>query len=99
MLDGEPLSAAATSAVPTNGAAADINVYVVANPKLDASLVNILDDDDTTPPNFNDISASGEWRKAVSRAGIAYEFTAGGKSYADDDYLYPAPPPRTARAT
>ena len=78
VLDGEPLSKAATSSVTTNGASADIQVNVLANPETDTA----------TDYAYIDISASGEWRKAVTRAGVAYEFTAGGRSYDDDDYLY-----------
>ena len=69
VLDGEPLSVDARSSVPTNGAAADINVNEADN------------DMDGEAAAYTDISASGEWRKAVSRAGVAYEFTAGGRSY------------------
>ena len=69
----EPLTIAAGEA---NGEAADIDVNVVKNPE------------DGTDVTYEDISASGTWRMAASRAGIAYAFTASGADRGDAPYLY-----------
>ena len=42
----------------------------------------------TNPTDEKDISASGTWRIAGSRAGVAYAFTASGADKGDDSYLY-----------
>jgi hypothetical protein len=77
-LHNEPLSVNPQASLDTNGQAADINVNVAWNAM----------DGTTTPPDSSDISASGSWRMAGNRAGVAYVFTASGASYAEDPYLY-----------
>ena len=79
-LETEPLSEDPNAAVSANGPAADIDVNVVVNPR-------------STDPNpaavtYEDISASGTWRIAGSRAGVAYSFTASGADKTDNHYLY-----------
>ena len=77
-LDGEPLAVASGSAVDTNGRAADIQVYVEENPTDGSTQAFAVADD---------IGASGSWKKAVARAGVAYEFTASG-GFGKGPYLY-----------
>ena len=77
-LDGEPLAVASGSAVDTNGRAADIQVYVEENPTDGSTQAFAVADD---------IGASGSWKKAVARAGVAYEFTASG-GFGTGPYLY-----------
>ena len=77
-LDGEPLAVASGSAVDTNGRAADIQVYVETNPTDGSTQAFAVADD---------IGASGSWKKAVARAGVAYEFTASG-GFGTGPYLY-----------
>ena len=87
-IEGEPLSEPVSTAIPgLNGPAADIDVNVILNPKTNDDKVSILDDDTSTTPNFKDISASGAWRMAGNRAGVAYSFSASG-GYGDGSYLY-----------
>ena len=79
-LESEPLSEDPGAAVRANGPAADIDVHVAVNPM-------------STAPNpdavtYEDISASGTWRIAGSRSGVAYAFTASGADKGDDPYLY-----------
>ncbi|MXY59331.1 MAG: hypothetical protein F4Y96_02320, partial [Chloroflexi bacterium] len=76
-LASEPLSEDPDTAVPANGAAMDIKVNVAAN-DLNAD----------TPAPTDDISASGTWRMAGSRAGVAYAFSASGADRDDGNYLY-----------
>ena len=79
-LASEPLSEDPDTAVNTNGRAEDIDVRVVMNPN---------DETGTTPLTADtDLSASGEWRIAGSRAGVAYAFTASGADKRDNPYLY-----------
>ncbi len=78
-LASEPLSKdPGTTLSSVNGAAQDIDVNVLENP-MDGSV---------TRASYTDISASGSWRTAASRAGVAYSFTASGAGRGDDDYLY-----------
>ena len=77
-LSDEPLSMDPGTAVSSNGASEDIDVHVVANPN-DGMGNNV---------EYRDISASGTWRLAGSRAGVAYAFTASGADRPDDSFLY-----------
>ena len=76
ILSSEPLSVDPQTAVPANGAAADIDVHVVSNPG------------DGTDVTYEDISASGQWQMAGSRAGVAYSFSASGADKGNGSYLY-----------
>ena len=77
-LASEPLSEDTSgSAVSRNGSSQDIQVNVKVNPR---------DSDDTVA--YDEISASGTWRMAGSRAGVAYAFTASGSGRGDNEYLY-----------
>ena len=78
-LSSEPLSEDPGTAVPANGAAEDIDVNVAVNARWDGT-------EHLTA--YDDISASGTWRIAGSRAGVAYAFTASGADKGDDEYLY-----------
>ncbi len=83
ILHNEPLSVDPETAVPANGAAADIDVHIADNPMSTAQ--------DPPAVEYRDISASGEWRMAGSRAGVAYAFTASGADKNDDtggNFLY-----------
>ena len=74
----EPLSIDPNSSIGNaNGDAADIDVDVVAFPATFGGDVT-----------YADISASGTWRMAGNRAGVAYSFTASGADRADASYLY-----------
>ncbi len=76
-LETEPLSVDTEAQVAANGPAADIDVNIATNPM------------NGTPPNDErDISASGTWSIAGSRAGVAYAFTASGADKSDGSYLY-----------
>ena len=75
----EPLSVDPGASVDANGRAADIEVLVMTNDYDPAT--------DFTAAT-HDMSASGEWRMAGSRAGVAYTFTAGGADKDDGPYLY-----------
>ena len=76
-LASEPLSEDTSGgAVQPNGSSQDIQVNVVENPR------------DDSDPNYGEISASGTWRMAGSRAGVAYSFTASGAGRDDAEYLY-----------
>ena len=75
-LASEPLSMNPGTAVDSNGKAQDINVNVTVNPRNE------------TEVSYDDISASGSWRMAGSRAGVAYAFTASGADRGDNPYLY-----------
>lgn len=79
-LETEPLSEDPNAQVPANGKAADIDVNVAVNPMSEG--------EDPTAATYEDISASGTWRIAGSRAGVAYAFTASGADKDDDSYLY-----------
>ncbi len=79
-LETEPLSKNPGASVRANGPAADIDVNVADNP------MSITHTPGTV--SWEDISASGTWRIAGSRAGVAYVFTASGADKGDDDYLY-----------
>ena len=79
-LGSEPLSVDPNTAVSSNGSAADIDVNVAVNPMSTGET--------PTPAGYQDISASGQWRNAASRAGVAYSFTASGADRDDDPYLY-----------
>ncbi len=76
ILSSEPLSVDPNTAVPANGAAADIDVNVADNPE------------DGTDADYDDISASGQWRMAGNRAGVAYSFSASGADKGNGPYLY-----------
>ena len=75
-LHNEPLSVDPGTAVSANGKSADIQVNVVENPR------------DGSDVDYDDISASGTWRMAGNRAGVAYAFSASGADRDDDRYLY-----------
>ena len=79
-LGSEPLSVDPNTAVSSNGSAADIDVNVAVNPMSTGET--------PTPAGYADISASGEWRSAANRAGVAYSFTASGADRDDGPYLY-----------
>ncbi|MCY4450253.1 MAG: hypothetical protein OXE02_15565 [Chloroflexi bacterium] len=80
-LHSEPLSVDPEVSVEANGAAADIKVNVTPN------TMNSMTGP-ATPPNSDDISASGTWRMAGNRAGVAYVFTASGAGEDEGPYLY-----------
>ncbi len=75
-LGSEPLSENPGTVVTSNGPAADIDVNVGLNPSYNPG--------QTT----TDISASGTWRSASSRAGVAYSFAASGADKTDGHYVY-----------
>ncbi len=75
-LHNEPLSVDPGTAVSANGGSADIDVNVVENPR------------NGTDVTYSDISASGTWRMAGNRAGVAYSFSASGADRDDAYYLY-----------
>ena len=75
-LHSEPLSEDPGTSVSANGAAADIDVNVVVNPRSGDVVT------------YDDISASGTWRMAGNRAGVAYAFSASGADRSDNPYLY-----------
>ena len=76
-LESEPLSMDPGTAVDSNGAAEDIDVDVADN------------DSNSLAPDYRDISASGTWRMAASRAGVAYAFTASGADRRDGELPLP----------
>ena len=75
-LESEPLSEDPAAAVPANGPAADIDVNIATNTRNGTTL------------DYGDISASGTWSIAGSRAGVAYAFTASGADKDDGYYAY-----------
>ena len=77
-LHGEPLSEDPGTAVSANGKSADIDVNIAVNPMGEG----------TDAVVYDDISASGTWRMAGNRAGVAYAFTASGADRGDAPYLY-----------
>ncbi len=79
-LGSEPLSVDPETAVNSNGESADIDVNVAPNPRSKTET--------PTDPEWDDISASGTWRMAGNRAGVAYAFTAGAHRNDDASYLY-----------
>ena len=81
---GEPLSKDPGAAVDANGPAEDIHVRVAQNPMRTTFGTPTGDD----VPNYDEISASGTWRIAGSRAGVAYSFSASGADKTDNPYLY-----------
>ena len=70
----EPLSVDPGASVDANGRAADIEVLVMGNDNNSAT---------TFSAATHDMSASGTWRMAGSRAGVAYTFTASGADKTD----------------
>ena len=84
-LASEPLSVFPGTSVPANGKAADIKVNVRDDFTIRTAVSETYP---IRPMDSDDISASGTWRMAGSRAGVAYSFTAGGAHKADKDNLY-----------
>ncbi len=80
-LASEPLSTNPGTAVASNGPAADINVNVRENLYFDGDATNDMN-------AYVDISASGTWEAASSRAGVAYSFSASGADRDDARFLY-----------
>ncbi len=74
----EPLSENPQTAVGSNGKAADIDINVWVNRALHTGDTSTKDD----------ISASGRWSSASSRAGVAYAFTASGAGRDELNFLY-----------
>ena len=74
----EPLSENPQTAVGSNGKAADIDVNLWVNRALHIGDTSTKDD----------ISASGRWSSASSRAGVAYAFTASGAGRDELNFLY-----------
>ncbi len=84
-LHDEPLSVNPGASVNANGVAADIRVNV----KLNDSPPTAFDaPTPLTDTGVDDISASGTWRMAGNRAGVAYVFTASGAGTDEGPYLY-----------